>query len=138
MTEEKLLEAWIAMTMLVRGNRVLRVLTYSEMVALRILKTQDGVTAEDLRGLMHLYKSQMTGVMTSLEKKQLIERKTDPSDKRKMLIFLKEDGTYNKEHEGIRQIMEDLVAELGEERARLLTELLMEAEEILSRREKSW
>ena len=69
MIEEELLEAWIALTMLVRGNRVLSTLSYNEMVVLRLLKEEDGLTAEYIRGVMHLHKSQMASLVTMLEKK---------------------------------------------------------------------
>ena len=138
MIEEELLEAWIALTMLVRGNRVLSTLSYNEMVVLRLLKEEDGLTAEYIRSVMHLHKSQMASLVTMLEKKDLIERKKDEQDKRKLLIFLKHRDTYKVEHEKIKDIMKVLVDGLGEKKAKELTELMKESEQILSEGNTKW
>lgn len=133
MIEEELLEVWISLTMLVRGNRVLNSLSYNEMVVLRLLKEQDGRTAEEIRSLMHLYKSQMNGVIKSLEKKGLIERKKDKTDRRKRMIYLKDNQLYKEEHEEIQRIMNDLVKGLGNKKAKQLKDLMEESQKILSR-----
>lgn len=131
MIQEELLEAWLSMSLLVRGNRVLNNLSYNEMIILRLLKEEKGITAKQLGEVMHLHKSQIAGLVKSLENKDFIERKQDIKDKRRILIFLKKDSVYKTEHKKIRKIMNRLVDKLGDEKAKEFTMLLNQAESIL-------
>lgn len=131
MIQEELLEAWLSMSLLVRGNRVLNNLSYNEMIILRLLKEEKGITAKQLGEVMHLHKSQIAGLVKSLENKDFIERRQDIKDKRRILIFLKKDSVYKTEHKKIRKIMNRLVDKLGDEKAKEFTMLLNQAESIL-------
>ncbi len=134
--EEELLQAWISLTMLVRENRCLESLSYNEMVVLRILNEKDGCSQNELCKAMSLYKSQMNGLITSLEEKGLVERSVDPLDKRRKKVCLKDRDVYLQEHQEIIGIMQYLVSELGQEKAEMLTKLMFEAKTILEKGRK--
>ena len=131
---EALLQAWIDMSLRVRGNRLVSGLSFNEIVICRILyerqsKGEGPVTASELCRKMHLLKSQINKILTSMEKQGLIERVRSGNDRRKIEICLKP-GTekiYLEAHERILLIMEHVCEHMGAEHAHQLTVLLCEA-----------
>ncbi len=129
--QEELLQAWVDMSLHIRGNRLVSGLSFNEIVICRILYAQqmkDGkpVTATDLCKRMHLLKSQINKVLTSMEKQGLIERIRSEDDRRKMEIRLKPgaEQVYIDAHARILKIMGFVCSEMGEEQTRQLTQLL--------------
>ena len=132
--QEELLQAWIDMSLRIRGNRLVTGLSFNEIVICRILymhQLEGGkpVTAADLCRRMHLLKSQINKLLTSMEKRGLIERLRSENDRRKMELRLKPEAesVYLNAHEGIMQIMGHVCSTMGEERSQQLAVLLREA-----------
>lgn len=131
--QEALLQAWIEMSLMVRGNRLVSGLSFNEIVICRILhqrQLQGGtpVTATELCKKMQLLKSQINKILTSMEHSGMIERVRSQSDRRRIEIRLmpKALETYQASHEGIMDIMNYVCSRLGEENAQQLTRLLQE------------
>jgi len=129
--QEELLQAWIDMSLHIRGNRLVSGLSFNEIVICRILYTRqleggDPVTATELCTRMHLLKSQINKLLTSLEKQGMIERIRSENDRRKMELRLKPgaEQVYLNAHARILKIMEHVCSDMGEESANQLTELL--------------
>jgi len=138
--QEELLQSWIDMSLRIRGNRLVSGFSFNEIVICRILYMQQRqggspVTATDLCRRMQLLKSQINKILTSMEKRGLIERVRSETDHRKMEIRLKTGAAqgYEEAHERILKIMEYVCEYLGEERSRQLTLLLHGAVEAIDR-----
>lgn len=132
--QEALLQAWIDMSLRIRGNRLVTGLSFNEIVICRILYMQQleggkPVTATDLCRRMHLLKSQINKLLTNMEKQGLIERVRSEKDRRKIELRLKpsSEHVYLNAHEGIMKIMGHVYNTMGEERAQQLSVLLREA-----------
>ena len=133
-TEESLLSAWLNMSICIRGNRLVSAIPFNEILICNILyrqklQSQDFLTATDLCERTRLLKSQINQLLTSMEKKGLIERIRSKEDKRKIMVRLKEEkmDIYLKEHEKILLLLQALVTDIGSKKAQQLTELLNEA-----------
>ncbi len=129
--QEELLQAWIDMSLRIRGNRLVTGFSFNEIVICRILyeQQQQGgkpVTATELCRRMQLLKSQINKILTSMEKQGLIERIRSEEDKRKMEIRLKPgaEHVYLNAHERILRIMNHVCQQLGEYQSGQLTVLL--------------
>lgn len=136
---ESLLEAWINMEMSIRGNRVLQDMSFNEMIVchflLRRQRAGTRTTASDLCDQMHLLKSQMNALLTSLEHRGYVARVRSSNDKRKSYVELTEAGAaqYHAEHVKIIQIMHAIIEAIGEEESDNLTALLDTATAIYQR-----
>lgn len=132
--KEALLQAWIDMSLRIRGNRLVSGLSFNEIVICRILYERQQqnavpVTATELCQRMQLLKSQVNKLLTTMERKGLIERVRSETDRRKIEVRLYPgaDQVYLTAHEGILKIMAYVCAKLGEESSEQLTRLLHEA-----------
>ena len=131
--QEQLLQAWLDMSLMIRGNRLITGFSLNEMVICRILyerREQGGeaVTATELCRRMQLLKSQINKILTTMEKDGTIERVRSESDRRKIEIHLREEGLrrYVDEHERILQIIGHVRSRLGAAQADQLTRLMNE------------
>jgi len=131
---EELLQAWINMSMRIRGNRLVSGFSFNEIIICRMLYNQqlsggEPITASELCRSMQLLKSQINKILTSMEKQGLIERARSENDRRKMEIHLKPgaEKIYLAAHARILKIMEHVYDVMGEEQAQQLTVLLREA-----------
>ncbi|MBR4059451.1 MAG: MarR family transcriptional regulator [Lachnospiraceae bacterium] len=138
--EEALLGAWMDMALHIRGNRIVTGLSFNEIVVCSMLyrSMQEGVgmlTATDLGSRTKLLKSQLNKVLTLMEEKGLIERIRSEKDKRKIYLKLQEESlsVYLEEHEKVMVIVHQVCVSLGEEKARMLSELLLEAVAVVDR-----
>lgn len=132
--QEALLQAWIDMSLLVRGNRLVSGMSFNEIVICRILhqrQVQGGepVTATELCTRMQLLKSQINKILTTMEKDGLIERIRSQADRRRVEIHLlpKAAEAYQTAHKGILEIMTYVCGRLGEEQSQTLARLLQDA-----------
>jgi len=132
--QEELLQAWIDMSLRIRGNRLVSGFSFNEIVICRILYMQQRkggpfVTAAELCRRMQLLKSQINKILTSMEKRGLIERVRSENDRRKMEIRLRPEAAdgYMAAHARILKIMGHVCEHMGEEQAQQLTVLLCEA-----------
>lgn len=131
--QEELLQAWIDMSLLVRGNRLVTGFSFNEIVICRILylRMQEGgdpVTATELCTRMSLLKSQINKLLTSMESNGWIERVRSESDRRRIEIRLCEKGLqdYQKEHERILRIATHVHKRLGTQKSQELSRLMNE------------
>lgn len=131
--QEQLLQSWINMSLVIRGNRLVSGLSFNEMIICRILyeKRQAGqqaATATELCQQMQLLKSQINKLLTTMENNGLIERKRSENDKRKVEIRLTERAValYTAEHKRILKILQHVSNHLGAEQTETLTFLLTE------------
>jgi DNA-binding MarR family transcriptional regulator len=67
-------------------------LTGPQRLVLRLVGRFPGITAGRLAQIMHVHPSTLTGVLKRMEKRGLLERKSDPLDGRKALFALTEAG----------------------------------------------
>lgn len=138
---ENLLDAWLKMSICIRGNRIVKSMSFNEILICNILyKHQDAetITATDLCNRTRLLKSQINKILSEMENRNLIERVRSNKDKRKIFIKLKSEGAlaYRKEHEGILNILSAVFEEMGNEKVESLTENLNEALSIVDRLQK--
>jgi len=131
--QEELLQSWIDMSLRIRGNRLVSGFSFNEIVICRILYTEQlqggsPVTAADLCRRMQLLKSQINKILTSMEKRELIERVRSESDHRKMEIRLRPEAArgYVAAHARILKIMDHVSEFLGQEHTQQLTVLMRE------------
>ena len=132
--QEQLLEAWMAMEVCIRGNRLLSEFSMNEMLVCNALYHQrltggNPVTATDLCAKTQLLKSQMNRLLGGMEADGLIRREQNPTDKRESYVYLKEEALprYLKEHGHVLTIVAAVCSSLGEEDARALTALMHKA-----------
>ena len=128
--EEKLLKAWLEMSACIRGNRVLKGLTFNEIMVCNFLSQSEmPMTATELCEKTHLLKSQINKLLTGMEKKHLIIRQRSAADKRKVHILINQDyfDDYLNEHERVIQILSQMKKEMGDDNIELLTNLMHEA-----------
>jgi DNA-binding MarR family transcriptional regulator len=67
-------------------------ITGPQRLVLRLVGRFPGITAGNLAQILHVHPSTLTGVLKRLEKRGLLERKSDPLDGRKALFALTEPG----------------------------------------------
>ncbi|MCY1076559.1 MarR family winged helix-turn-helix transcriptional regulator [Archangium lansingense] len=63
-------------------------LTGPQRLVVRLVGQYPGITAGGLAEILHVHPSTLTGVMKRLQKRGLVERKSDPLDARKALLYL--------------------------------------------------
>ena len=132
-TGDRLLAAWLSLTSTLWNKRLVSSLTYNEAHVLGfLLRAEDTgrvCTATALIAQTRLLKSQMNKVLTTLESKGFLLRTRSDEDKRVILIHLTDAGraAYLAEHEHIAAILDQLIASLGEDKVRALTDGINEA-----------
>ncbi|MBU8898914.1 MarR family transcriptional regulator [Corallococcus sp. H22C18031201] len=67
-------------------------LTGPQRLVIRLVGRFPGITAGSLAHILHVHPSTLTGVLKRLERRGLLERKSDPLDGRKALFSLTEEG----------------------------------------------
>jgi len=131
---EQLLEAWMAMEVCIRGNRLLSEFSMNEMLVCNTLYHRmqtggDPVTATELCRKLQLLKSQMNRLLSGMEYDGLIRRERNPADKRESYVYLREEALprYLKEHDHVLNIVGAVCSALGEADTASLTALMRKA-----------
>lgn len=138
--EEKLLDAWLDVSAVIRNDRFVNGLTFNETFICNLLLRQKRkdpsvyLTAADLCEMTGILKSQMNRCLTSLEKKGMIERIRSEEDKRKIFLKFREEHAeiYEKEHEHTLRIPKMLIEEIGRENVQQIIMMLNRVTEITS------
>lgn len=88
--------------------------------------SQAGAQPSVIAGIMGVTAGNITQILTALEKRGLVERTTDPEDRRKVVISLTAAGkeAVAKAGRAYREAYSGLLAQLGEERTDEFVELL--------------
>lgn len=130
---EELLGAWMRMSIGIKGNRILRELSFNEMVTCRLLygARQMGmeITATDICKETRLLKSQVNKLLCDMEKKNLIYRHRDSEDKRRIFIRMKEESlkVYLTEHAHVMEIIAQVCERLNRDEVEILVEKMSKA-----------
>jgi len=80
-------------------------LTPPQYFTLSLLWAQDGRALKELAQALACSRATMTGVIDTLEKKKLVERRPNPLDRRSLLVCLTEAGAALQESTGAMQRM---------------------------------
>lgn len=117
------------MSIWIKGNRLLKTLSFNEMLICNTIVSNKEITAAQLCTITQLLKSQMNRILTGLETKGIIKRTKSESDKRKTIIQLTETGyeLYSKEHDHVLSIVNKITETLGEESTFELASLMNKA-----------
>jgi DNA-binding MarR family transcriptional regulator len=102
-------------------------LTGPQRLVLRLVGRFPGITAGRLAQIMHVHPSTLTGVLKRMEKRGLLERKSDPLDGRKALFALTEAGrTLDVPSEGtVENAVQRAIARMPRARLQNAQEVLM-------------
>ncbi len=133
--QEALLQAWMQMSVCIRGNRILSGLSFNEIMLCGMLyRDAAPLTATEVGERMRLLKSQVNHILTTLEKRGLLTRARSTRDKRVIHVFLTEEGrqVYEAEHARVLEIMGLIRQELGGDNTRQLTDLITRATNLVT------
>lgn len=130
---EKLLSAWLTMSSVVNNERIVSTIPFNEAHVCNLLYRQRMtdpdryLTATELCAETRMLKSQMNKVLTSLEKRGMIERFRADDDRRKAYIRLVEENIAEFESVHARSIalVDKAIERLGGEEAERTAELLL-------------
>lgn len=126
---EALLRAWLGLTAAICNRRMVSGLTFNEAVVCNHLRYQQEnhpdtpLTATDLCEKTSLLKSQMNGVLASLEKQGYLTRSRSSRDRRQVFLTLTEAGdrAYQKAHKQASDLLQEFVSKIGVKTADDLT-----------------
>lgn len=136
---EELLAAWLTLTSVVNNERIVSTIPFNEAHVCNLLyrRRQQSpdtyLTATELCAQTRILKSQMNKVLSSLEKKGMIERFPAPDDRRKAYIRLREENlsAFEAVHAHSLRLVDHAIERLGEDDARQLAVLLPRVAEII-------
>lgn len=130
---ERLLSAWLTMSSVINNERIVSSIPFNEAHVCNLLYRQrmtdpdHYLTATELCAETRMLKSQMNKVLTSLEKRGMIERFQAADDRRKAYIRLVEANIaeFESVHADSIALVDGAIAKLGEEEAARTAELLL-------------
>ena len=130
---ERLLSAWLTMSSVVNNERIVSTIPFNEahvcnlLYRQRMLEPQNYLTATELCAQTRILKSQMNKVLSSLEKRRLIERFPAEDDRRKAYIRLVEENisVFEKIHAKSIDLVDRAIAQMGEEEAEHTVDMLL-------------
>lgn len=122
--EENMLKAWINMSVNTRENRMLKDLTFNEMLVLNMVHDKE-LSFKDLVNNLNILKSQLNRILQHLEEKKLIITYIPDNDKRSLMVKMgKNVELYNQEHERMILLMKKIRNKIGENSTLQLIDLL--------------
>ena len=135
---EELLNAWLRVSTSIVNSRIVSELTYNETLVCNALyryeleKRAKPLTATDLCGMTNMLKSQMNRTLNLLEGRGLITRQRSTEDKRQVFVFFNADKSeaYEIQHSRILKLLDEIIKELGEEKAEEVVQSLMRIAQI--------
>ena len=92
---------------------------------------RDGLSAGELTELFGVASSRTAAILNRLEKKGLAKRESDPSDRRRIRVFVTPDGSRvaKEKYEDTVDSMAELLSSLGEEDAKSFLRIVRKASE---------
>ena len=122
---EEVLKAWIRLTLTINKDRLVPDLTFNESVICRLLKesTKGFLTASELCESTGILKSQMNQILNKMIEKDLIIKERSSTDKREVLIYLKDVKSFDLQHDKIMAIVQKITSKLGDKRSMEVAEL---------------
>lgn len=141
MLSEELLAVWLRLTSIIDNQRLGSdqgsALPFNEAVVCSLLararRERGGcLTASELCAQTRILKSQMNAILVSLERKGIIGRQRSRRDRRRIEIYLLPEGLSRHEaaHRRVLDMVDRLVAQMGEDQVRALLPLLRQAADI--------
>ncbi len=129
---ESLLTAWLRISTSINNSRIVSKLSYNESLVCNLLyrnhkeEAATPLTATMLCQKTKMLKSQMNRTLNHLETKGMINRERSSTDKRIVFITLNPDALkdYEKQHESILRLLNQIIAELGLEETQSTISLL--------------
>lgn len=128
---EKLLDAWVRVSLSVNNDRIVSDMPYNESVICNILyrNEREGsgkkITATDLCNYTKILKSQMNRTLNNLEQKNIITRERSQTDKRQVYVRFNMDKAdlYIRQHVKILRIVDAFIEKFGESKASEIIEM---------------
>lgn len=128
---EKLLDAWVRVSLTVNSERVVSDMSYNESVICNILYrnqrlgNKKKITATDLCNYTKMLKSQMNRTLNGLEEKNIITRERSVEDKRQVYVSFNMDKAdiYIKQHKRILKLVDSFIEKFGKEKAAEIIEI---------------
>ncbi len=121
--EERLITDWLLISNIIKNNRIINDLPYSEVIIISILKRNKGeMSFKDLVSTSKILKSQLTRTIKSLEEKKLIKKITSENDKRLKTIYLTKQGSeaYDSFHVKSLELSKEIIDILGSQDTEIL------------------
>lgn len=99
-----------------------------------------GIYVNELAKNMRITKSAVSKMLGNLERRELVERAVDPDNRRNTFVFLTEQGAElcEMQHERLRQFLQQVAAELGEQRYREILDGIQELSDAMAAVMASW
>ncbi len=131
---ERLLHAWLNMSTSVVNDRLVTELSFNEALICNILFREQligknqRITATDLCEKTKMLKSQMNRTLSQLEARGIIHRERSTEDKRQIFVTMNSDraGLYYQLHTRILGIVDNIIAQVGTEKAEIATNVFNE------------
>lgn len=131
-TGEDLLRAWLELAATVTSRQMVTGLTYNEAVVSNLLlhqqkeMQQKPMTATELCRITRIQKSQMNQLLNDLEKRGYLVRSRSQQDRRRVYLRLTPEGetAYDKSHQFSKRLMDAVIAHIGSQNAKQLSEQL--------------
>lgn len=134
MIEEDLLNAWLKMSVCIKGNRILKELSFNEITILNALNGGD-LTFKMILEKTKMLKSQLNRVLNSLINKKMVISYANNNDKRSIIYSLNNQNReiYDNEHKRILIIMNSIKNSLGEDETKRLALDIERATDIVNK-----
>lgn len=134
MIEEDLLNAWLKMSVCIKGNRILNELSFNEITILNALNGGD-LTFKMILEKTKMLKSQLNRVLNALINKKMVISYANSNDKRSVIYSLNNQNrkVYDDEHKRVLMIMNSIKNTLGEEETKRLALDIERATDIVNK-----
>lgn len=134
MIEENLLNAWLKMSVCIKGNRILNELSFNEITILNALNGGD-LTFKMILEKTKMLKSQLNRVLNALINKKMVISYANSNDKRSVIYSLNNQNrkVYDDEHKRVLMIMNSIKNTLGEEETKRLALDIERATDIVNK-----
>lgn len=127
---EQFLLAWLRISSTVSNERIVSNMSFNEALVCdvlyyrKLLGVTEKWTATDLCKLTHMHKTLMNRTLNSLEKKQIILREPDPSDRRRYFLKINPVNfqTFLDVHENTMKLVKKITERIGNEKTKAATE----------------
>lgn len=138
MIEEDLLNAWLKMSVCIKGNRILKELSFNEITILNALNGGD-LTFKMILEKTKMLKSQLNRVLNALINKKMVISYANNNDKRSIIYSLNNQNReiYDNEHKRILIIMNSIKNSLGEDETKRLALDIERATDIVNKNGES-
>ena len=101
-------------------------LTPPDAGILRLLRKSPGISQQELSSQLQIHPSRLVAILDTLEKRELVERKLNPQDRRLYSLYLTEAGVLTLERIGqvAREHQDAFLSSVSGEERRILAEIL--------------